>query len=302
MPSQSTYNSNLFSSQISPENTPVFNPDSSGKEKDSETGYHYFGARYYNSDLSLWLSVDPMSDKYPSISPYNYCAWNPVKLVDPDGMAVIPTQKLKDNSSIYSILKVAGENSVFKKVMSRFYSNQSNVYVHLGQLMTNGAPAGRQNIARTEPAGYEKNPVGKYGIERIIINSDILDKSGNLSGDRTFVFGALLHEGLHAKMFDIGQSDNNFSNYPGYRDFIRERHEEGGHHNQMAAFNRNLLIQGMKEFDAQIGSSHTEEWYEAVSWTGLHGTTAWREFVDKHPDTAKMYLKIQNEEVYKLGN
>ena len=69
-----------------PKNTPVFNSDSSGKEKDSETGYHYFGARYYNSDLSLWLSVDPMSDKYPSLSPYNYCDWNPVKLVDPDGM------------------------------------------------------------------------------------------------------------------------------------------------------------------------------------------------------------------------
>lgn len=33
----------------------------------------------------MWLSVDPMADKYPSISPYAYCAWNPVKLVDPDG-------------------------------------------------------------------------------------------------------------------------------------------------------------------------------------------------------------------------
>ena len=44
-----------------------------------------FGARYYSSDLSIWLSVDPMSDKYPSLSPYVYCANNPVKLVDPDG-------------------------------------------------------------------------------------------------------------------------------------------------------------------------------------------------------------------------
>ena len=57
----------------------------SGKEKDSETGYYYFGARYYNPDLSMWLSVDPMADKYPSLSPYNYCAWNPMKLVDPNG-------------------------------------------------------------------------------------------------------------------------------------------------------------------------------------------------------------------------
>ena len=57
----------------------------SAKEKDVETGLSYFGSRYYSSDLSIWLSVDPMSDKYPSLSPYVYCANNPVMLVDPDG-------------------------------------------------------------------------------------------------------------------------------------------------------------------------------------------------------------------------
>ena len=57
----------------------------SAKEKDSETGLSYFGSRYYSSDLSIWLSVDPMSDKYPSLSPYTYCADNPIKLVDPNG-------------------------------------------------------------------------------------------------------------------------------------------------------------------------------------------------------------------------
>ena len=57
-----------------------------GKEKDAETGYGYFGARYMDHELmTMWLSVDPMADKYPGISPYAYCAWNPVKLVDPDG-------------------------------------------------------------------------------------------------------------------------------------------------------------------------------------------------------------------------
>ena len=39
--------------------------------------------------LTGWLSVDPMMDKYPSISPYAYCALNPAKLVDPDGNCVI---------------------------------------------------------------------------------------------------------------------------------------------------------------------------------------------------------------------
>ena len=53
------------------------------------TSYYYFGARYYDCDLSgLFLSVDPMADKYPSLSPYAYCAWNPVKLVDPEGKEI----------------------------------------------------------------------------------------------------------------------------------------------------------------------------------------------------------------------
>ena len=60
-----------------------------GKERDQETGFGYFGARYMDHELmTMWLSVDPMSDKYPGISPYAYCAWNPVKLVDPDGREV----------------------------------------------------------------------------------------------------------------------------------------------------------------------------------------------------------------------
>jgi len=57
-----------------------------GKEKDEETGYGYFGARYMDHEqMAMWLSVDPMADKYPNISPYNYCMWNPVRVVDPNG-------------------------------------------------------------------------------------------------------------------------------------------------------------------------------------------------------------------------
>jgi RHS repeat-associated protein len=58
------------------------------KELDNETSYTYFGARYYDSDLSSWLSVDPLSDKYPSLSPYCYSANNPVVLLDPNGMLI----------------------------------------------------------------------------------------------------------------------------------------------------------------------------------------------------------------------
>ena len=69
----------------------IFLSDFTGKELDAETGYSYFGARYYApTTLAAWLSVDPMADKYPSISPYAYCAWNPMRLVDPNGEEINP--------------------------------------------------------------------------------------------------------------------------------------------------------------------------------------------------------------------
>ena len=55
------------------------------KELDDETGYYYYGARYYNPRTSLWLSVDPLAEKMPSWSPYNYTFNNPVKYTDPYG-------------------------------------------------------------------------------------------------------------------------------------------------------------------------------------------------------------------------
>jgi RHS repeat-associated protein len=48
--------------------------------------YTYFGSPYYDCDLSIWLSVDPMAQERSWLSPYNYCQWNPVMRIDPSGM------------------------------------------------------------------------------------------------------------------------------------------------------------------------------------------------------------------------
>jgi RHS repeat-associated protein len=56
------------------------------KELDDETGLYYYGARYFDPTGAMWLSVDPLFEKYAGMSPYNYCSGNPVKFIDPDGM------------------------------------------------------------------------------------------------------------------------------------------------------------------------------------------------------------------------
>jgi RHS repeat-associated protein len=58
-----------------------------GKERDVESGYDYFGARYYDSRIGIWRSVDPLHDKYPNQSPYSYTGNNPIVRVDADGRA-----------------------------------------------------------------------------------------------------------------------------------------------------------------------------------------------------------------------
>jgi RHS repeat-associated protein len=60
-----------------------------GKELDKEShlGLYYFGARYYDPEVGRFLSVDPLADKYPGLTPYHYCDNNPLNALDPDGKA-----------------------------------------------------------------------------------------------------------------------------------------------------------------------------------------------------------------------
>ena len=67
------------------------------KELDEETGLYYYGARYLNPTNGMWLSTDPLFEKYVGMSPYNYCAGNPVKLVDVDGRFTIDAEVAKEH-------------------------------------------------------------------------------------------------------------------------------------------------------------------------------------------------------------
>ena len=95
----------------------------SAKERDPETGLSYFGSRYYSSDLSIWLSVDPMAAKYASLSPYVYCANNPVKLVDPNGEEIwIPG--LDNDNNIIVTQEEGDDLNSFKKFMGPAYGEE----------------------------------------------------------------------------------------------------------------------------------------------------------------------------------
>jgi RHS repeat-associated protein len=81
-----------------------------GKERDTETGYDYFGARYYDSRISVWLSPDPLFEKHLQWSPYNYVLRNPFVLIDPDGRQVNVKSLTQEhrNAIIQDLLIITG--------------------------------------------------------------------------------------------------------------------------------------------------------------------------------------------------
>ena len=97
-----------------------------GKEKDQETGYNNYGARYYYDWASIWLSVDPMSDKYPHITSYNYCFNKPVMLTDPDG---------KD--PLKRAFKYARKNNINEGTVN-YHSNGKDVFLDWGSSSKSG--------------------------------------------------------------------------------------------------------------------------------------------------------------------
>ncbi|MGC2695513.1 MAG: RHS repeat-associated core domain-containing protein [Candidatus Angelobacter sp.] len=66
-----------------------------GKERDSETGLDYFGARYYSNGLGRWVSADWSATPVPvpyadfsdpqSLNLYGFVGGNPASKADPDG-------------------------------------------------------------------------------------------------------------------------------------------------------------------------------------------------------------------------
>ncbi len=92
-------------------NTPyLFN----AKEFDEETGMYYYGARYFEPRLSLWMSTDPLQEKYENISPYIYCANSPIRYTDPKGMEVEADELSMKNIS-YTLTKQEAKYVRFDK-------------------------------------------------------------------------------------------------------------------------------------------------------------------------------------------
>ena len=62
-----------------------------GKELVTLGGFNLsdFGTRWLDSPSGTFTTMDPLCEDFQHLSPYLYCAGNPIKYIDPSGMAPI---------------------------------------------------------------------------------------------------------------------------------------------------------------------------------------------------------------------
>jgi len=83
-------------------------------ERDQETGLDYRGARFYDSDVGRFLSLDPLAGDFAAWSPYNYVLGNPVSFIDPDGRQAESIHLDQDGNVIADIDD--GDDGVYQHV------------------------------------------------------------------------------------------------------------------------------------------------------------------------------------------
>ena len=129
-----------------------------GKELDQETGLYYYGARYMNPVISIWYGVDALTEKYPTIGGYVYCAGNPIKLVDLDGRKVIPILYLNNS-----------------KYPSSYYHSPKNF--QKAMIMFAQSSFGKNILADFTPKGqsiFGVNGNGKYAKFNLILQEELI--------------------------------------------------------------------------------------------------------------------------------
>ena len=168
-------------------NTPyLFN----AKEFDEETGMYYYGARYYESRLSLWMSVDRFAEKYKT-SPYCFTLDNPICHYDERGDSTIlyATRLPMDNKKIQSTLSMATHTFIVVKrngkpsVKFSFGSKTDNPFG--GQLVKVSYMDEEKSMKGEAPSNLVKNrivitPPSGMTVEQF---DEMVIKTGNSFGN-----------------------------------------------------------------------------------------------------------------------
>lgn len=188
--------------------------------------------------LAKWFSVDPLQNKYPSYSPYNYSLDNPIYYMDIDGREVKPTPAFlasKYNTS-YEDLKTLPS---FIEILKPYQGSKLNLVLDINPSMlkkgdfarTYGA-RGTWKVKAPHDFKWVTSASENYSNE-LLSRIDVWESHGNtyqrtLDYNNFFIAATIIHESIHALvaadvekyMKEVGIRDPNHTLLNNHRDLF----------------------------------------------------------------------------------
>jgi RHS repeat-associated protein len=181
----------LSSSAIGNEQPYKYNGKELETKFDLQT-YEY-GARQYNSQIGRWNGIDPLADRYFSISPFAYVANNPIIYIDPDGRKIVPalTSSFTYNEPRYigdlgvtdyryrsvGLRSGTGVSLAYNSV-SKEYDMTVPVYINYSRAF---APDGTGALEQQNPRLFEQTKAHEEGHKDQFIEAASLDVTVSVS-------------------------------------------------------------------------------------------------------------------------
>ena len=132
-----------------------------GHERDVETGLDYRGARFYDSDVARFLSLDPLAAEFAEWSAYNYVLGNPVMLVDPDGKAPDWYPEFDESTKKIKLVAESGDNLKTLKTWSNGLFTDSELSSLYKNIDKTSGEYGKIDLSKTSIGNFSQGFLAK---------------------------------------------------------------------------------------------------------------------------------------------
>ena len=183
--------------------------------------WYDYGARFMCPDVGRFITMDPMAEKYYSVSPYAYCDNNPINAIDPNGMDWV----LREYNGIKEFYY--DRNIRSQKDINRIYGANSGI----NYIQNNSS----FELGGTSYTFYNDNDDNKYGY--VTKKGKKLDNSNILYGDDFTIFGTTdnsvdaqtLHNNIFRTSYTGSNNPKDYNGNESYQYKPRNKSEYGSY-------------------------------------------------------------------------